>query len=152
MLMIFRILRSLGYFIYIILFNILRLRYSLPLCVCEAPHFHLVCHYANDILDLDSSTINSDKSSFRLHIRHVLLIGSDSAISNVEIIPTSILLDMLPSVLGLQEHIYLAFRSYSIIPNEFPSVSSHIAKYPIPPGMAILGCTTLPPSVEIFLE
>src|SRR5215472_5785374 len=46
--------------------------------------------------------------------------------------------------------IYLAFLSYSVIPNEFPSVSSHIAKYPMPPGMAILGCTTLPPSVEIL--
>jgi hypothetical protein len=47
--------------------------------------------------------------------------------------------------------IYLAFRSFWIIPNEIPSVSSHIAKYPMP-GMAILGLTTLPPSVEIFLE
>ena len=46
---------------------------------------------------------------------------------------------------------YLAFRSFWIIPNEIPSVSSHIAKYPIP-GIAILGCTTLPPCVEIFLE
>ena len=47
--------------------------------------------------------------------------------------------------------IYIAFMSFWIIPNEIPSVSSHIAKYPIP-GIAILGCKTLPPSVEIFLE
>jgi hypothetical protein len=38
-----------------------------------------------------------------------------------------------------------------MMPNEFPSVSSHKAKYPMP-GMAILGLTILPPEVEIFLE
>ncbi len=53
--------------------------------------------------------------------------------------------------LRVESSTYLAFRSFWIIPNEFPSVSSHIAKYPMP-GMAILGLTTLPPSIDIFLE
>jgi len=52
---------------------------------------------------------------------------------------------------GTLAYIYLAFRSLWIIPNEIPSVSSHIAKYPMP-GIAILGLKTLPPSDEIFLE
>jgi hypothetical protein len=38
-----------------------------------------------------------------------------------------------------------------MMPNEFPSVSSHMAKYPMP-GMVILGLTILHPTVEIFLE
>jgi hypothetical protein len=62
-----------------------------------------------------------------------------------------VFLEGLVHVKQLVVSIYLAFRSFWIIPNEVPSVSSHIAKYPMP-GMAILGLTTLPPSVEIFLE
>ena len=48
-------------------------------------------------------------------------------------------------------YIYLAFRSCWIIPKVIPSVSWHMAKYPIP-GIGILGLKTLPPSVEILLE
>lgn len=41
--------------------------------------------------------------------------------------------------------------SFWKIPNEIPSVSLHIARYPMP-GMVILLGSTLPPAAEILLE